>query len=177
VIKGRHLAQVVLASAAALVVAACGGSPSGGSDTNEGQVAWESPGQQYLQIMGPANQAAQRFNEKASTYTDNTTASEEARDAAPLADAIYTVYNDLLVVDWRSRGLSPRPPARTQQDVKQLVRACGALSTDLRLVGSQASFSIAKSMTRLAQDRARVRATANIVRADLGLSPVGASSF
>ena len=77
-IRKSHLAKVVLVATAALAVTACGGSRSG------------APGPVYLQIMGPANQAAHGFNKTASTYTDTTTASDVARDAAPLAEAIRT---------------------------------------------------------------------------------------
>lgn len=177
-IRASRLAMVALASTAALVVAACGGSPSGGVNTNQGPVNTMTPGQGYLQIMGPVNAAAVRFNNKRRTYTDATTASEVARDAAPVADAIRTARNELLNVNWRDRSSSPRPPVRTPQDVKELLKAFGGLYGDLVPVGAaRTSFSIANWRTRFAQDRGRARAAANIVRADLGLPPVRASSF
>lgn len=176
-IRARHPAQALLAATAVLAVAACGGSPAGGSDTNKGEIAWESPGQGYLAIMGPANQAADRFDKQASTYTDHTTSAEVTRDAAPLADAIHTARNDLLTVDWPSASSVPRPPARTQQDVKEMLKAISAFAEDLEMAGSRTSFSLANWTTRLAQDRRRARAAANIVRADLRLQPVSASAF
>jgi hypothetical protein len=139
-----------------------------------------TPGQGYLQIMGPANQAAHRFNKTASTYTDTTTASVVARDAAPLAEAIRTARNDLLNanVNWRDRYWSPRPPAHTQQDVKELLKALGGLYGDLVPVGAaKTSFSTANWTRQLAHDGARARAPATIVRADLRLPPARASSF
>ena len=179
-IRKCHLAMIVLAATAALTVAACAGSPSGGVNTSQGLVGTMTPGQGYLQIMGPANQAAHRFNKTASTYTDTTTASVVARDAAPLAEAIRTARNDLLSanVNWRDRYSSPRPPAHTQQDVKELLKALGGLYGDLVPVGAaKTSFSTANWTKQLAHDGARVRAAATIVRADLRLPPARASSF
>jgi len=167
-IRKSHLAKVVLAATAALVVAACGGSRSG------------APGPVYLQIMGPANQAAHGFNKTASTYTDTTTASDVARDAAPLAEAIRTARNDLLSanLNWRDRFWSPRPSAHTQQDVKELLKALGGLYDDLVPVGAaRTSFSTANWTRQLVQDGARVRAAATIVRADLHLPPARFSAF
>jgi len=172
--------MIVLAATAALTVAACAGSPSGGVNTSQGLVGTMTPGQGYLQIMGPANQAAHRFNKTASTYTDTTTASVVARDAAPLAEAIRTARNDLLSanVNWWDRYSSPRPPAHTQQDVKELLKALGGLYGDLVPVGAaKTSFSTANWTRQLAHDGARARAAATIVRADLRLPPARASSF
>ena len=167
-VRKSHLAKVVLAATAALAVAACGGSRSG------------APGPVYLQIMGPANQAAHRFNKTASTYTDTTTASDVARDAGPLAEAIRNARNDLLSANpnWRDRHWSPRPSAHTQQDVKELLKAFGGLYDDLVPVGAaRTSFSTANWTRQLAQDGARARAAATIVRADLRLPRVRGSSF
>jgi hypothetical protein len=171
--RGEHLAQAGLALWAVLVVAACGGGNSAAPNTTTTKPAatttattapdLDALGQQYLTIIGPANQAVNEFNKKTTTYTDNTTAEEVARDAAPLADAIDKASNDLLQVDW---------PASIQQDIKELVKAYGALSGDLRSVGNQTIFSIANWTTQFAQDGGRARAAANIVRADLGLPPV-----
>ena len=168
--RKSHLATAVLAATAALAVAACG----------ETRSRTGPPGPEYLQIMGPANQAAQQFSKTASTYTDTTTASDVARDAAPLAQAIRTARNDLLSANpnWRDRYWSPRPPAHTQQDVKELLKAFGGLYVDLVPVGAErTSFSTANWTRQLAQDGARARAAATIVRADLGLPPPRAPSF
>lgn len=160
----------MLVSSAVLIASACGGGNSATPNTTTSPPATtptattapdlDALGQQYLKIVGPANQAVDDFNKKTTTYTDNTTAEEVARDAAPLADALDKASNDLLQVDW---------PASVQQDVKEMVKAYGALSGDLRSVGNQTIFSVANWTTQLAQDGGRARAAANIVRADLGL--------
>ena len=168
--RGRETTSIAVAAiVVSMTLTGCGG--GGHSEntahpttpTTSGTSSRDELGQKYLEIVAPGNQAIETFKQKTDAYSDSTTADQVAADAAPVVSAIDEVDNALLRVDW---------PATIATDVKALVTADGALKGDLNSVGSLNALSISAwsaSSHKTPVEKAQLQ---NIVRADLGLTPV-----
>jgi len=162
----------VLAAVAACALSGCGGGSKHAASTSRVVVGTDTLtvteptrhelAQEYLRIIGPMNAEFARFQAKAKGWDDNTTGPEAAEDAAPVIAAIRKGNNELLRVSWSTSTMS---------DVKEMVRADGALIGDLAGLAGVDLFSVGNWSSQFTQDAGRLQAAVNIVRADLGLPP------
>jgi hypothetical protein len=161
---------VLVAALAVCGLAACGGGGKGATSSSATTViisvsssttqSRQELAQQYLDIVRPGNAAVNDFIAKASHWNDQTSASQAAKDAAPLIVAIKKADGELLSVQW---------PAETRADVKELVKAHGALIGDLTALESVNILSAGDWVNQFTQDAGKANAAGRIVRADLGL--------
>jgi hypothetical protein len=132
-----------------------------GSETGTAPPSQHELAQTYLRIVRPGNAAVDSFKAKAARWNHNTTGVQAAKDAAPLIAAIQKADRQMLRVEW---------PPSTTADVKDLVRAHGALVGDLNALETLNILSAGDWVNQFTQDAGKAAAGANIVRADLGLS-------
>jgi hypothetical protein len=129
------------------------------SATTSTTVSLAALGQQYLSIIGPANDAFFKFTMDLDALPRTATGADVARLAAPALAATRTVIQALLRVSWPE-------PVRT--DVRALVAADSQLITDLTNSDLQTRADATRQFT---QDIGKTELAGSTVRADLSLPP------